>query len=86
MDIGSACKTVRLWEDLFTTGRTAAVQPENLGLAVAEVKRYLENARGDGQPIRALEIPGHILLTPEGVARVMPYVLSAESLEARHGR
>ena len=86
MDIGRACKTVRLWDDLFVTGRTAAVQPENLGLAVAEVKRYLETARADGKPIRELEIPDHILLTPEGVHFVMPFVVSAESFESGRGR
>lgn len=80
MDIGEACKIVCQWDNMFATGRTAAVQPEQLVLAVAELKRYLEE-RQDDVPITELAIDRHVLLTPEGVRRVMPFVARAESLE-----
>jgi uncharacterized protein (DUF1810 family) len=80
MDIGEACKIVCQWDNLFTTGRTAPVQPRQLALAVAELKRYLEE-RQDGVPIPELALDNHVLLTPEGVRRVMQFVGRAESLE-----
>lgn len=80
MDIGEACKIICQWDNLFATGRTAPVQPRQLSLAVAELKRYLEE-RQDGMPIPELAIPDHLLLTPEGVRRVMQFVAQAESIE-----
>lgn len=78
MDIGEACKIVCQWNNVFATGKTAPVQPRQLVLAVAELKRYLEE-RQDGVPIPELAIPDRVLLTPEGVTRVMPFVGQAES-------
>ena len=87
MDIAEACKTVRAWEQRFATGATGSVYPGHLANAVPELKRYLEGARGDGKPIRELEIAEHLLMTRECMRWVMPYVLSAESMEAtRHRR
>ncbi len=80
MDIGEACKIVCQWDNLFVTGRTAPVQPSQLVRAVVEIKRYLEE-RQDGMPIPELAMPEHLLLTPEGVRRVMPFVARAESIE-----
>ena len=54
--------------------------------AVQEVKRYLEKENGDGQSITELEIAEHLLMTREGVRWVMPFVMSAESLEESHRR
>lgn len=80
MDIGEACKIVCQWNHLFVTGKTAPVQPSQLIRAVAELKRYLEE-RQDGTSIPELAIAHHILLTPEGVRRVMQFVGRAESIE-----
>lgn len=86
MDIGEACAIVCRWDNLFSTGRTAPVQPRQLALAVAELKRYLEE-RQDGMPIPELALADHLLLTPEGVRGVMQFVARAEAIEyaARHG-
>lgn len=80
MDIGEACKVVCQWDNLFATGRTAPVQPRQLALAVAELKRYLEE-RQDDLPIPELELDSHVLLTPEGVRGVMRFVARAEAIE-----
>lgn len=85
MDIREACKIIRQWDTLFITGRTAPVQPRQLSLAVAELKRYLESARSDGQPISELAMADPVLLTPDGVEKVMPFVRRAESLESDRG-
>ncbi len=80
MDIGEARKIVCQWDNLFVTGRTAPVQPSQLIRAVAELKRYLEE-RQDGTPIPELALADRLLLTPEGVRRVMQFVGRAESAE-----
>ncbi len=80
MDIGEACKIICQWDNLFVTGKTASVQPHQLVRAVAELKRYLEE-RQDGVPIPELAIADHVLLTPDGVRRVMQFVARAESIE-----
>jgi len=80
MDIGEACKIICQWDNLFVTGKTAPVQPNQLVRAVAELKRYLE-ARQDGAPMPELALADHLLLTPEGVRRVMPFVARAETIE-----
>jgi len=82
MDIGEACKIVRQWAELFASGATGSVHPGNLAKAVPVVKRYLENARGDGKPIRELEIAEHLLMTRECVLWILPFVLSAETIQA----
>lgn len=86
MDIGHACKIICQWDNLFATGKTAPVQPAQLVSAVAELKRYLEE-RQDGVPIPELAMPDRILLTPDGVRRVMQFVGRAESMAyaARNG-
>lgn len=80
MDISEACKIVCQWDHLFVTGKTAPVQPGQLVRAVAELKRYLEE-RQDGLPIPELAIADNLLLTPEGVRRVMQFVARAESIQ-----
>ncbi len=80
MDIGDACKIICQWDNLFTTGKTAPVQPNQLMLAVATLKRYLEE-RQEGVPIPELAIADHVLLTPDGVRRVMQFVARAESID-----
>ena len=82
MDIGHACKTIRAWNDLLNPDATRRSVPGGLPEAVAELKRYLERARGDGKPIVELSIPEPYLTSPEGLRCVMPFVLSAESNEA----
>ena len=86
MEIVEACQTVHVWAELFAPGATGRSVPGNLLIAVATVKRYLENAKADGKPIRELEIAEHLLTTREGVRWVMPFVLSAESIEASKRR
>ena len=81
MDIAYACKTIRAWNDLLNPDATRRSVPGALPEAVAELKRYLERARSDGKPILELSIPEPFLTSPEGVRRVMPFVLSAESME-----
>ncbi len=82
MDIAYACKTIRAWNDLLNPDATRRNVPGNLPDAVAELKRYLERARGDGRPIFELSIPEPLLTSSESLRGVMPYVLSAESIEA----
>ena len=84
MDIGEACKVICQWNNVFATGRTAPVQPRQLAGAVAELKRYLEE-RQDGIPIPELALADHVLLTPEGVRTVMPFVARAEAIEYAAG-
>lgn len=82
MDIGQACKTVRLWADPVSRGATGPTHPGDLIGAVAVLKRYLEQARGDGKPVRSLEIAEPLLATRERIRAVMPFVLIAEALQA----
>ena len=80
MDIADACKIVCQWNNVFATGKTAPVQPSQLVRAVAVLKRYLEENQ-DGTPIPQLAISDRLLLTPDGVAQVMPFVARAEAIE-----
>jgi len=82
MDIAEACRTVHQWQEVFAPGVTASSVPQSLSEAVAVLKQYLENAKCDGKPIRELAISEHLLMTREGVRWVIPFVLSAESMEA----
>jgi hypothetical protein len=82
VDIGYACKTIRAWNDLLSPGAGRRSVPGGLPEAVMELKRYLEVARGDGKPIRELDIPEPHLTSPEALRCVMPFVLSAESIAA----
>ena len=82
MEISEACKTVHQWHDVFTPGSTAALRPGSLPAAVATLKDYLERAKADGKAIHELQIADHLLMTREGVQWVMPFVLSAESMES----
>jgi len=85
MNISDACKTIRAWNDVFTHTATERSVPGDLHDAAAELKRYLEEANGDGKPIAELQIAEHLLATRVGLKWVMPFVLSAESRE-RSGR
>lgn len=82
MDIDHACQTIRAWNDFLTPGTARRSVPGGLPEAVAELRRYLESARGDGHPIRELDIPEPFLASAEALRIVMPFVLSAESLAA----
>jgi hypothetical protein len=85
MNIADACQTIRAWNDLFSGVATQRRVPGHLHDAAAELKRYLEEARGDGQPIAELQIAEHLLATRSGLQWVMPFVLNAEATE-RSGR
>lgn len=80
MDIRTACRTVCQWRDLLSLAPTAQPSPASLSEAVAVIKAYLEHARE--QQIRELEISDEMLMTRQGVRWVMPFALSAESIEA----
>jgi hypothetical protein len=71
---------------VFTPGATVSSVSTSLSEAVTVLKRYLENAKCDGKPIHELAISEHLLMTREGVRWVMPFVLSAESMEASKRR
>lgn len=81
MDIAEACRIVHQWFAFLEPGGSLRDRPGDLAGAVAQIKRYLEREKADGKPIRELEIPDHLLATMEGVRRVLPFVLSAESME-----
>jgi hypothetical protein len=86
VEIAVACKTIRAWNDFFLMKSASAAAPDGLPEAVFEVKRYLENTRADGKPIRELDVATDLLYTPEAIRWVMPFVFSAESLEASRRR
>lgn len=86
VSIGDACKTVRQWAALFAPDASNRTTPGNLVDAVAAIKGYLEHEKGDGKPIHELVIAEHLLTTRVGVRWVMPFVLSAESIEAAKRR
>jgi hypothetical protein len=85
MDIARACQTIRQCNEGFSTG-DATERAEGVVDAVRFVKSYLESVKADGKPIRDLEISESLLLTPEGMRWVMPFVLDAESLAASEKR
>ena len=80
MDILDACQTVRAWAEVFSSVQTHST-PSNRPQAVAVVKAYLEREKADGKAICELEIGEHLLMTREGMRWVLPFVLSAESME-----
>ena len=86
MNIADACKTVHQWQELFEPGASGRRVPGNLIEAVAAIKAYLEREKADGEPIGELEVAEYLLMTREGVGWVMPFVLSAESMEASKRR
>ena len=80
MTIDEACRTVHAWHELLSMDESRST-PASLPEAVAVIKAYLEREKADGKPIRELEIAEVLLMTREGVRWVMPFVLSAESME-----
>lgn len=46
----------------------------------------MEREKAEGKPIRELEIAEHRLMTREGIRWVMPFVLSAGSMEKSRRR
>ena len=86
MDIAEACRTIHEWQEVFAPGAAVSSVPKSLSEAVTVLKRYLESAKCDGKPIHELAISEHLLMTREGVRWVMPYVQSAESMEASKRR
>ncbi len=83
MDIAYACKTIRAWNDLLDPAATRRSVPGGLPEAVAELRRYLESARGDGRFIFELSVQESRLPSLEGLQSIMPFVLRAESMEAQ---
>ncbi|MFL6698689.1 MAG: hypothetical protein ACJ8GJ_16105 [Vitreoscilla sp.] len=81
-----ACKLIRGWNDALVTGAAPPTAPSALAEAVVGVKRYLEREKADGKPIRQLEIAEQALATPDGLRSVMPFVFSAEAMEAAKRR
>ena len=86
MQIQDACKLIRQWNTLFLATAAPPNAAQDLLDAVATLKRYLERAKGDGKPIRELEVDEYLLATREGVQWVMPFVLSAEAMEGSKRR
>jgi hypothetical protein len=86
IEIQAACKLIRQWNDAFVAQKGPDLPSASLVEAVADLKRYLELKKGDGKPIRELEVAEHLLVTREGVRWVMPFVISAESMEAHQRR
>ena len=86
MGIADACMTIRGWKAVFEPGATGGVSPGDLATAVAELKDYLESHMAAGDPIRELDIADNLLATRQGIRWVMPFVLTAESLQAADGR
>ena len=81
MDIDDACKTVHRWAELLSPSSRAGSIPGGLPEAVAVIKAYLEREKADGKPIKELEIADDLPKTREGIRWVMPFALSAESME-----
>ena len=86
IEIQAACKLIRKWKDAFVALESPDLPATDLVEAVADLKRYLEQKKGDGKPIRELEVAEHLLTTREGVRWVMPFVIIAESTEAHQRR
>ncbi len=86
MDIATACRTVHEWAELYYSGGRPRSTPGSLPEAVAVIKAYLEREKADGKPIVELVIAENLLMTREGVRWVMPFVLSAEAMEAAKRR
>lgn len=86
MTIDDACKAVRQWADLVCPGANGRGVPASLSESVATIKAYLEREKAAGKPIRERVIADHLLMTRQGVRWVMPFVLSAESMETAKRR
>ena len=86
MTIDEACKTVHRWAELLEPRSSGGGVPASLSDAVATIKAYLEREKADGKPIRELEMTNDQLMSREGIRWVMPFVLSAESMEAMKRR
>lgn len=86
MDIATACKTVHEWADIYSPDGKQRPTPPSLIEAVSLIKAYLEREKADGKPIKELEIAPNLLCTREGVRWVMPFAMSAESMEATKRR
>ena len=86
MNIEDACKTVHRWRELMEPGSSGRSVPGGLSEAVAQIKLYLEREKADGKPIEELQIAEEVLTTRQGIRWVMPFVLSAESMEASKRR
>ena len=86
MEIFAACETLRICNELFCKRQKPSISGFEAVEAVRVLKAYLERARADGKPIRELDIAETLLFTPEGMRWVMPFVISAEGMLARHRR
>ena len=86
MNIAEACRTIHQWQEVFAPGAVDSSVPKSLVDAVETLKGYLEREKADGKPIAELAISEHLLMTREGVRWVMPFVLSAECMEASKRR
>lgn len=86
MDIAEACKTIRQANEFFISQGSITFDAMPLPKAVVVLRAYLENTRADGKCIQELLVADASLLTHTGIRSVMPFVLSAESLEASKRR
>ena len=85
MQIAQACKIIRNCNEAMVS---YAVPPPcaEVPLALVTLKQYLEAVRADGKPIDELLISESVLLTPQGMRWVMPFVTSAEAIEPSRAR
>jgi hypothetical protein len=81
VNISDACQTIRAWNDVFNPTATQRTVPGDLQDGVLELKRFLEDAKGDGEPIAELQIAEHLLATRSALKWVMPYVVTAEAMQ-----
>jgi hypothetical protein len=84
--IDAACDLLRRCNESCLARGPFRCGVDALSAAATTLKSYLEAARSDGKPILELDIASHLLATPEGMRWVMPFVLSAESMEASRRR
>ena len=83
MEIAAACEVIRQCNVGFVYGRPLP-EARNKGVveALGLLKKFLETARADGESIHELEIADNLLCTASGMKWVMPFVQSAEAIEA----
>lgn len=80
MNISTACKTIRAWNELLDPDTTRRSVPGGLAEAVAELKRYLEAEQGPGHPVAELVPLAGYLPDRHDLLKVMAFVLQAEAI------
>ena len=86
MEIADACKAILYCNDALSQGESLIRCEPEIALSVKTITTFLERVRNDGKPIAELDIPDHLLCTPEGIRWVMPFVLSVEAMLALERR